>query len=278
MLKKSYILMICAIFFSQAGISSAYEKKITLASLDWEPYVGESLSNNGYVAEVVEQAFMAVGYDKKDIVIKFVPWARAVKLGINGEYDAIVPEYLMPEREKHFNFSSPFPGGPVGFYKKKSLNLKYKDFDDLAQQFQKAHWKIGVVNEYVNTVEFDENPNITKIKEYAVSDELNVRKLIGDRFNMIFIDQNVANYIVNKLPDSERIHRDFEFVEPPLENKDFYICFSRKSPFHKEKMADFNRGYRILEEKGIVESIMKRHNLKYYSIKQKTKDTLSKQK
>jgi hypothetical protein len=101
MSKKSYILIICIILLFQVRFSSAYEKKINLASLDWEPYVGPNLVNNGYVAEVVEQAFIAVGYKKKDIIINFVPWARAVTIGRSGGYDGIVPEYLMPQRAKY---------------------------------------------------------------------------------------------------------------------------------------------------------------------------------
>tara|TARA_R110001592_G_scaffold52649_9_gene161374 strand:+ start:94416 stop:95249 length:834 start_codon:yes stop_codon:yes gene_type:complete len=261
--KRFYAFVILALLLN-VSTSLAYEKKVFLASLDWEPYVGPNLKNNGYVAELVEQAFMAVGYLKKDIIIEFVPWARAVVYGRTGYYDGIVPEYFMPQRAKHYRFSVPFPGGPVGFYKRKSFDLKYKDFDDLAKQFTERNWKIGVVNEYVNTVDFDENPNIAKIKEYAVSDTMNIKKLIAGRFPLIFIDKNIAHSIIEKLPHSDQIHQTFEMSYPPLERKDFYICFSKKSPFHEEKMADFNEGYKILEESGVIKRIMKKHDLTYY--------------
>ena len=186
-------------------------------------------------------------------------------LGRAGKYDGIVPEYLMPQRAKYYKFSAPFPGGPVGFFKKKTFRLEYKNFDDLAQQFIKANWKIGVVREYVNTMAFDMNPNIAKIKDLATSDTLNMKKLIAGRIPLIVIDKNTGHFIINKLPNATEILNEFEFVEPPLEQKDFFICFSRKSPFYEEKMTDFNKGYKILEEKGIVNTIMNNHNLQYYT-------------
>jgi hypothetical protein len=32
-------------------------EKIKLSSLDWKPYIGKSLNNEGYAAEVVKKAF-----------------------------------------------------------------------------------------------------------------------------------------------------------------------------------------------------------------------------
>jgi len=247
---------IIGILFSQ---TYAYEKKVTLASLDWEPYIGSKLNKGGYVAEIARQAFIAAGYKSEDIEIKYLPWSRAVKISENGQTDGLFPEYYVPEREELFVYSDPFPGGPVGFYQRKNMEINYKDFDDLAAQCIEKNWKIGVVRGYVNTEEFDANTNIAKVKDEANSDKLNILKLAGDRVELIFIDKFVASYIIDGLDNADELKDKLMFKEPPLEEKDLFICFPKKRENYKEKLADFNKGLKILKDQGKIDAILKEY-------------------
>ena len=44
-------LILCALFTS--GIAHAAEKVIKLATLDWQPYIGKDLKENGLVALII---------------------------------------------------------------------------------------------------------------------------------------------------------------------------------------------------------------------------------
>ena len=99
--------------------SGLAQESVKIGSLEWEPYIGPNMHNNGYVAEIVVEAFKRVDY-KVDIL--FFPWARALKMAEYGELDAVFPEYYDENRNNKFVFSDLFPGGPVGLYKRKDRN------------------------------------------------------------------------------------------------------------------------------------------------------------
>lgn len=234
---------------------TAVETTVTLATLDWAPYIDDDLPGKGYVYEVVATAFERSGF-KADI--QFFPWARAVYSVEHGEVDALFPEYYDEERKKTCVFSDSFPGGPVGLFKRKSMDVKWAAHPQTEQtkalQALKKH-TFGVVRGYVNTKEFDQ---ATFLKKEAVRcDELNLKKLDYGRLDFIFIDKFVALYLIKtKFP---QFKDKLEFMEPAMEIKPLYLAFSRKSPDYKVKLQAFNEGLDKIISDGTIEKIMKKH-------------------
>ena len=78
-------------------------------------------------------------------------------------------------------------------------------------------YKIGVVRGYVNTKEFDAADYLNK--DEANDDLTNFRKLLKNRVDLVIADKFVGKYVMetNLADDVDKI----EFIEPPLENKDF---------------------------------------------------------
>ncbi|OHD12754.1 MAG: hypothetical protein A2Y34_14335 [Spirochaetes bacterium GWC1_27_15] len=231
-------------------------KIVYLVTLDWPPYISSTakdsspqLANYGYVAEIAYEAFKKAGYELK---IDFKPWERAVKEATDGDYDGLFPEYYGEERKKDFVFSDPFPGGPLGFYKRKDFKIKFSSLKDLKD------YKIGVVRGYINTVEFD---NATYLqKEDVVDDETNIKKLYFGRINLIVIDKFVGEYLIKtKFPN---YYDELEFLEPPLEVKDLYIVFSKKSKDYQQKLKDFNKGLAEIKKSGLIDKILKKQGFK----------------
>jgi len=253
MLKRCiFFILISCVFF--AGLLNA-ENVVTLATLEWEPYIGPNMKNNGYVYEIVEKAFERVNYK---IDVKFLPWARAVKVTEDGVRDGLFPEYYDEGRKPKYVFSNPYPGGPVGLYKRKDLNVKYS-VDPQKQQTEalKAlkQYKFGVVRGYVNTTEFDAASFLKK--DAVASDELNLKKLFKKRIDFIFIDKYVAKHIiVTKYP---HYLGELEFMEPPLENKPLYIAFSTKAKNYEQKQKAFNEGLKMIEQDGTLNKILEKH-------------------
>ena len=83
--------------------NSAAEKQITLATLDWPPYISEQLCDGGWVFQLAVSLFHAAGYGVK---IEFLPWARAVRKVEQGEYDVLFPEYFIEARAPSDNFAN----------------------------------------------------------------------------------------------------------------------------------------------------------------------------
>jgi polar amino acid transport system substrate-binding protein len=250
-----WTVMIAAIFFLMVQPAFGQTKKITLTTLDWEPYIGEKLPGRGYVYEIVSEAFKSVGYQ---VNIQFYPWARAVETARSGKADGLFPEYYDNSRKSDFVFSDPFPGGPVGFLARKDSKITFlsdprKDLTKVLQGMKQ--YSFGVVRDYINTKEFDA-ANFLK-KDVADSDEQNITKLYAKRINLIFIDKFVAQYLIKtKFP---QYAKDLEFLEPALEVKPLYIVFSKKAPGYEQKVKDFNEGLQNLTKKGTIKAIMKKY-------------------
>lgn len=245
-MKKSMILILMTCFLlGSAGFSFAGEK-VVLASLDWEPYIGQKLKNQGYVAELVKEAFKRKGYD---LEIKYLPWARVIKMAKSGKYDGYFPEYFAESLKVDYHLSSPFPGGPLGFFKRKSDSVKFNKINDLIP------YEIGVVRGYVNTKEFDE---ATYLKKQEGTDDLtNFKKLLKNRIDLVVADKFVGQYVMKtNMPDKAD---QVAFVEPPLENKDLYVCISKKAANSKKIYKAFQEGLKEITEDGTVKAILKKH-------------------
>ncbi|MBF0449537.1 MAG: transporter substrate-binding domain-containing protein [Candidatus Magnetomorum sp.] len=251
-MKKGFLVLMICLFVSQVVFA---EQTVTLATLEWEPYIGPNMKNNGYVHEIVEGALKRSNIT---VDIRFLPWARAVNTVQTGKRDGLFPEYYDEGRLADFVFSDSFPGGPVGLYKRKDNKVAYPvdpQKNQTAALEGLKQFKFGVVRDYVNTKEFDEAAFLKK--EEVNSDETNLKKLFKGRIDFIFIDKYVAKHIiVTKYP---HFLGDLEFMEPPLEVKPLYIAFSKKAPEYESKLKAFNSGLKQLEKEGMVAKIMEKH-------------------
>ncbi|WP_108649384.1 substrate-binding periplasmic protein [Dongshaea marina] len=245
----------CAILLVASCELLAKTKSVSLTTLTWEPYIGKSMPGNGYVFELVHQAFTRAGYQ---VNIDFLPWARALKYARAGVADGIFPEYYGEERKKDFVFSAPFPGGPVGFYKRQNSPIQFKTDPrvDQAQALKElSQYRFGVVRGYINTKTFDEAEYLKKSE--AISDEQNLKKLSHGRIDLIFIDKFVALHLLkNNLP---YLLNGVVFMEPELEKKDLYIAFSKKAENSQQKLKDFNRALEEMKKDGTLSNIMMQH-------------------
>jgi polar amino acid transport system substrate-binding protein len=228
---------------------------VRLASLEWEPYVGSEMPDQGYVAALIRAAFADQGMD---VEIQFYPWARALHLARTGAVDGLAPEYFNPSREAEFQFSAAFPGGPLVLYKRRADAIVFStdpaQHQDAALQALKAR-RFGVVRGYLNTPTFDAAGYL--IKEEANDDATNLRKLVYGRIDLAVIDRRVAEHLIRtSYPDYAR---RIEPMEPALADIPLYIAFSRRSPRMQEVLAAFNRGLEAMRADGRLEALHQRY-------------------
>jgi polar amino acid transport system substrate-binding protein len=251
-ISRIFMLIFCSVFSVSAV---AADKVVTLNTLEWEPYIGENVDgkgNKGYVYDIVVEAFKRAGYEAD---IKFYPWARALEMVKGGSRDGLFPEYYVTV--DWGTLSDPYPGGPVGLYKRKDFSVKWASNPQGDGQTEAlkpfSKYKFGTVRGYTNTEAFD-NAKFIK-KDESVSDEVNLKKLHNKRVDFIFIDKFVARTILDKQGNKHMI-KDLEFMEPAMEEKALYIQFSNKTPDYKVKLEAFNKGLKEIEADGAMEKIM----------------------
>lgn len=237
---------------NKESFSNSENNVVVLGTIDWEPYIGRSLKQNGYMYQAVIKAYQNSGYDVKII---YLPWARCVKLTEDGVIDGFMPAYYSKERESKFTYSESFPGSPIGFYIRKDSNIKYSydpvKYPEKALQAL-SDKKFGIVRGYVTTEKFDSADFL--YKEKGDSDEQNIKKLFHGRVDLIAIDKYVAKYIiVKKYP---HYIDELTFLEPPLEVKPLYICFSKNSINVTEKQKQFDTQMQKMKKNGELEKLM----------------------
>ncbi|WDP91688.1 MAG: transporter substrate-binding domain-containing protein [Desulfobacter sp.] len=242
MMKRFFMALFLILVFTTAHAGD----KIVLATLDWEPYVGQNMKNQGYVAEVVKEAFKRSGME---VEIQFHQWSRVVGLAKAGKVDGYFPEYLSDEVKKYAAFSIPMPGGPLGFFKRSDTDISYQALQDLKGK------KIGVVKGYVNTKEFDDAGYLTK--DPAKDDLTNFKKLLAGRLDLLVADKFVGTHLMKtSMPDKAA---SVEFMSPPLAEPDLYVCISNKAKAHADKLKAFNAGLEQIKADGTLDNILKSH-------------------
>lgn len=234
------------LFLLLAHSAVASTNSVRLVTLEWEPYIGSALENEGYVAEVARSAFRQSGYS---VTIDYMPWARVISQAERADYDGYLPEYYAPELEENYYISEPIPGGPLGFFKRKGEQIVYSRLEDLKL------YRFGVVKGYINTEEFDSASYLQV--EPVQSDLQNFQKLLRKRIDLVVADKRVGFFVIAKhIPEHLE---SIEFVHPPLEIKKLYLCISKKTAGAGKKLQAFNKGLKLLDESGQLQKIMAKH-------------------
>ncbi|WP_445945165.1 substrate-binding periplasmic protein [Shewanella sp.] len=244
-MKLNYALIGLMLAFTGSSVNA---ETVHLSSLDWAPYSGKSLADQGASVVVAKAAFKAMGHE---LVVDFFPWSRAVKLASESgsKYAGYFPEYLYESNE--FTFSASMGQGPLGLVENKSSPITWSQVADL------ANFKLGVVQDYVNTEELDALIASGSIKPQTVtSDEINVQKVAGGRIDIAVIDANVLSYMLannNKLASAkEKVQMNTKL----LTNKDLYIAF-RNDADGKKWQAIYNEGLGKIDINALMSAHLK---------------------
>lgn len=261
--KLCFVLFILAPFITQCGtpataipvapteipattVPSDDVNTVSIATLDWSPYVGEDLEGYGFTTEILRVAFERAGYKLK---VTFMPWARGLLETESGNYDAIYPAYYSEERTQNYIYSDAFAEGPIVFYKRKGDAITYTKLEDLKP------YRIGVVRGFVNTAEFDAADYLQK--DVVDRDEQNLQKLVLGRIDLAVVDKFAAQYIfASTFPEGKD---QLEFIEPPLDVKPLYVMFSRKIPNGEELMKAFNTSLKQMIADGTIDEILTKY-------------------
>ena len=221
----------------------AQEKKITLATDPWPPYYGPDLENQGYFTELSKKAFQRAGYQCE---VMFVPWKRALEMAKAGHYDGVLGAFFNEERTQWFTYSDPISETHIVFFTAKGRTIQYNSLKSL------AHYKIGVINGYNYSPEFDNAVFLQKEAVHTVSQ--NIQKLIMGRIDL-FIDSKEVTLWTLRTKFPEHIDK-IQVVEPAFKVNKLYIPISKEVPLHEQIVQDLNDGIKKIKADGTFDTIM----------------------
>lgn len=230
---------------------------IKLATLNWQPYVGEELDGGGFTTEIVRLAFEKAGYRTE---MTSMPWVRVLAEVKKGAFDAMYPAYYSDSRSKDYALSTSIANSPLVLCKRSDRVLIYRSLEDLRPYI------VGVVRGYVNTAAFDAADFITK--KIVNSDKQNLLKVLTGRIDLAVIDMYTAQHIIDTSIPQARGKLDF--MMPPLDVKPLYVGFSKAHPGHHKRLEAFNQALNEMKRSGIVAQIYARYGFHIFQTPMKS--------
>lgn len=229
-------LAICTALLLAFGSENALADSWRLSSLEWPPYAGASLPEQGTMVRLVRLAFSAMGHS---LEVSFFPWRRAMQTGLGPGFVGFFPGYWSQERaEGPCAFSDPAGSSPLGFAEAISAPVVWTTLDDLTGK------TIGTVAGYVNAAGVRERADQGLLTlEPAPDDLTNLRKVAAGRLPLAEIDVNVFALWLKNTPD---LQGHLQINPRLLESKPLYICFQKNEAGERAR-ALFNAGLKKIE-------------------------------
>lgn len=205
----------------------AHAEKWVLTTLEWPPFTCEKCPDQGAGAKALRDALKSVGVE---LELVFVPWTRAIKEGADKKYTGYYPawpEDVIPG----FSPSPVIFSSEVGFIEPVGKPLGWTQLSDLKGK------TIGVVQDYGNTKEFNEEAKKGTFKtESVTSDDLNVKKVAGGRIDGAFIDLANARWFLSK--DLKDLTSKVKISEKNLGTKNLHVALNSHSSAKAAKISE----------------------------------------
>lgn len=206
----------------------------------------EEQKKDGYLFAIAQEAFKRVGYESR---AEYLPWARAIKVTMEGESDVTIG-YYSEERLEKISYSDPIGKAELVLFQRKDRGITYSKLEDLTP------YLIGMQRGAAINEEFDKATYLKK--EPGDSPRINLNKLFAGRIDLLLEQRGVIQqYLVKEFPNE--MHA-IAAVEPPVVVKGYYCAFSRKRPHYEEKIKDFNEGLKIITDDGTLKKIMTQYD------------------
>jgi len=220
------------------------DKKIVLATANWEPYISESSATQGQFSEIVTSIFKEM---QLETTLIFAPWKRVESIVAEGEAFAAIPYAYTKERHKKFDYSDPIMNSSYVFIYNKKVYPKGIDYTQLEEL---GNYRISGVTGYW----YEQLFMSAKLKvEYVTSDEQNIVKLYANRVDLVATNDLVGWFLIKKRYPKEVAQ--FGVLKKPFGSQYLHLMVSKKYPHALELTQRFNAILKKRRELGSVPAL-----------------------
>lgn len=220
-----------------------YADSVKILTIEWAPFTGAKLKNNGFAAYIVKRALEVKGHN---VTFTYVPWARGLKEVEKGKFDGLIPAYYNEERARKYSVTSEFATAGSQLFQNINKKISWSKLEDLKS------YSIGVMRGYSNGKEFDNAKFLKKIPVSKLSS--NIKKLGKGKIDLLIDDPLVVKNALNtELSEYKSIISE---SGPILTTKGLHVLFSRKISNSMKLTNDFNEGVKKLRSSGEYKKIM----------------------
>ncbi|AKP72862.1 Bacterial extracellular solute-binding protein, family 3 [Piscirickettsia salmonis] len=235
MLKLKTALVTFTILFNISSFAKL--EKVTLTTGEWQPFVSQTLAENGIAAKIVTAAFAAVGIRVK---YQWLPWKRAYNSALEGKTDGSFPWSKVTQREKNFHYSRPLIISKTVFYHLKSKPFTWNHYSDL-----RGHIIGGSLGySYGNAFEAAMSKKHFKY-QISKTNTLNLKKLLKGRIDIFPCSIEVCDTLIKQLGPEAKAKLTY-YKEKPLETTSYYLIVPKKLSNHTKIINKFNEGLKLI--------------------------------
>jgi len=210
-----------------APLSQLFPEKneILIATLEYPPFIyAEGDQVKGPIVDKIRNAFIKLNINPKIVIF---PISRRLAMVKAGEADAYFSLKKTIERESDYLFTNvPLLQQPFVFFARSNSGINW---DGKIENITK--YKIGVVTKTSYGKVFDDyvkNRIITNIEETQTF-ELNIKKLIAGRIDLVINSYDVGMYIITNL----HAENEITALSPAIEIVNSYLAFTKTKDYSK---------------------------------------------
>lgn len=249
-MKKQIVTVVLTLMMT-ALISSVVraEQVVRLSTINWEPYTGENLPDNGFFSEIVTESFARVGYR---VEFHYRPWARALMETKEGRFHGLMVAYWKEDRVEFLNYSD-----VVWKVREEFIALRENPITYDGTLTSLKGYTIGILNKSAQAEEL----KAAGLETRPISDQVqNVKKLLAGRIDSMLIPRGIFFYHLERI-DPQFDRGLVKILKPQYKIYDMYVAFSKQRPVYEQLTADFNRGLNRIKTDGTFEKIVHKHTI-----------------
>jgi len=234
-------------FLLIASISFPSISETIIAAGDpWPPFLDPKSPSEGIVLEIARAAYKTQGYE---VVMKFVPWARAIQGVKEANYDVLLGTWYTTEREEFLHYSDAYLENEIKFIKLKDDPFEFLGMDSLTGK------NVGIVRGYGYGDDFLNASNFRRPegKNLLVS----IKKLVNARIDLTLEDEIVARAMLKK--EAPHLLDKIIFTKNALSTNTLHVTSGLKNSKHKEYIKAFNEGFKEIKDNGTFGKILKKY-------------------
>lgn len=240
----------CLLLFCQPGLAAGV--RLRLATLEYPPYIINTTQGaSGLTVEIVRSVFARM---HQPVAIEFFPISRGQSMLRDGSVDGFFSIKKTPEREKSYLFpQQPLMRQDYVFFVRKHSRWHFSGhLPDLAQA------RIGIVHNTSYGQRFDlaAKDGVFRRLDATSSHEMNFRKLLAGRIDIIICSRLVGVYYLNAMGQASQV----SISGPVVETAVSYIAFSRKKKFQALSRR-FDQTIEAMERDGSIDKLINAYQL-----------------
>ena len=242
---KCLAALFCSIWIVSSA-SAADPRPVTIATLDFPPYVSNRLPNKGWAWEVARTVLHQQGYEPTLLIM---PWVRALKFAEEGEVDALFMANKTPEREKWAVFSDPIGEEVSVAFKLRERYFGIRSLSDLAP-YTIAALRGANALDVLTRGGIEVIPVSEMLNGFQMVLQGRADMFVTDRFaGRVFLRQHFTEDLVDRINIEEHL----------IDVNRLHLAIARKVPDHMEILAAFNSGLSQARQNGLYDRIQKSH-------------------